>query len=243
MRKWLMLAVVVIMVFAVFPISAQETSCPGDLEAIIASLSADYETPEDALRAITAAREALQTVEINCARAGVVLLEETYTSPADSTNSAGTPVHSQTFTLSYPNGWDIGYFSPSETGGVLFLGNTPTAQRLLQTEQPVLSEGEMALQVLVGTPTDRQDSSALQSVVADFELLLRGLYPDSSVTEYLTLDGREAARFSYRGTSFDGFLVALTLDGGRFVAIRGVTSTGNLDALQSVAQAVAISVQ
>ncbi len=233
MRKWLLLVVIVLAV--ALPLSAQEATpadgaCPGDLSAVIAALSADYETPHDALRAVTAARAALQAAEIACARAGVVLLDETYT-PTEGT-----------FTLNYPNGWSVGIFSPSETGGVLFLGNTDIAQRLLQTEQPVLSAGEMALQVLVGTPTQREEE-ALTAIVGDFELLLRGLYPDSSVTEYFTLDGRPAARMSFRGTTFDGFLVALTLDNGRFVAIRGVTATGNLDALQAVAEAVVISVR
>ncbi len=232
MRKWL---IVLVMLLAIVPVSAQDSTpedgvCPGDLESVVASLSADYETPQDALRAITAARAALQAVEINCARGGVVVLDEEYTPPEG------------TFTLNYPNAWQVGVFSPSETGGVLFLGNTGIAQRLLQAEQPILVQGEMALQVLVGTPTQR-DEDALQGIVSDFEVLLRGLYPDSSVTEYYTLDERNAARMSFRGTSFDGILVALTLEGGRFVAVRGVTSTGNLDALQSVAQAVAVSVR
>lgn len=233
MRKWLVVGLMLLAVAV--PLSAQEATpadgaCPGDLSGIIAALSADYETPEDALRAITAAREALTAAEVACARAGVILLDETYT-PAEGT-----------FTLNYPNGWNAGVFSPSETGGVLFLGNTALAQRHLQTEQPVLSEGEMALQVLLGTPTQRAEEG-LQAIIGDFELLLRGLYPDSSVTEYFTLDGRNAARMSYRGDAFDGFLIALTLDNGRYVAIRGVTATGNLDALQAVAQAVAVSVR
>ena len=231
MRKgWLVLVVMVMM--AALPVSAQDASaCPGDTTAVIAALSADYETPEDALRALITARETLQALELNCARAGVILVEEEYT-PTEGT-----------FTLNYPNSWEIGVFSPSATGGVLFLGNTPLAQDYLQVEQPTPEEGAMALQVLIGTPTDRQDLGGLQSVVADFELLLRGLYPDSSVTEYFTLDERESARMSFRGTTFDGFLVALAMDNGRFVAIRGVTSTGNLDALQAVAQAVAVSVR
>ncbi|MBK8031065.1 MAG: hypothetical protein IPK17_16575 [Chloroflexi bacterium] len=230
MSKGLLLLVMLVGLAAVFPVSAQDAAtCPGDLTAVIESLNADYETPEDALRALITAREALQAAELNCARAGVVLVEEEY-APAEGT-----------FTLNYPNGWEVGIFSPSETGGVLFLGNTPRAQDYLQVEQPTPEEGAVALQVLIGTPTDRQDVGGLQSVVADFELLLRGLYPDSSTTEFFTLDGREAARMSYRGTAFDGFLVALTMDNGRFVAIRGVTSTGNLDALQAIAQAVAVS--
>ena len=231
MRKgWLVLAVMLMVV--ALPVGAQETgTCPGDTSAVIGALSADYETPEDALRALITARETLQMLEMNCARAGVILIEEEYT-PTEGT-----------FTLNYPNSWEIGVFSPSATGGVLFLGNTPLAQDYLQVEQPTPEEGAMALQVLIGTPTDRQDLGGLQSVVADFELLLRGLYPDSSTTEYFTLDEREAARMSFRGTAFDGFLVALAMDNGRFVAIRGVTSTGNLDALQAVAQAVAVSVR
>lgn len=231
MRKWMaVLALLSVMAFAL-PVSAQDAACPGDMTAIIEALSADYESPEDALRAIIEARTALQTFETQCARAGVVLLDNAYTPEGG------------TFTLNYPNGWQEGIFSPSETGGVLFLGNTAFAQRLLQSEQPIPAQGEMGLQILIGTPTDREDASGLQSIVTDFEVLLRGLYPDSSVTEYFTLDGREAARLSFRGQAFDGFLIALALDGGRFVAIRGVTSTGELDALQNVAQAVAVSVR
>jgi hypothetical protein len=216
-------------------VSAQEATpgaegCPGDLTAISASLSADYETPEDALRALLAAREALLLAEINCARAGVILLEEAYTSD------------NGLLTLNYPNGWQVGFFSSSDTGGILFLGSTSAAQRSLQAEQPALLPGEMALQVLFGTPTERQ-GGGLESVVADFELLLRGVYPDNSTTEYFTLDGRDAARMSYRGAAFEGYLIVLSLDDGRYAAIRGVTSLGNLDALQAVADAVVVTVR
>lgn len=233
MRKGLMIGLLLLAL--AFPLSAQEATpgveaCPGDLSAVTAALSADYESPQDALRALIAAREALLLAETNCARAGVVLLEQTYAA------------ENGTFTLNYPNGWLPGFFSASETGGILFLGNTAAAQRALQSEQPPMQPGEMALQVLFGTPTDRQ-GSGLQSVVADFELVLRGVYPDASPTEYFTLDGRDAARFSFRGQTFDGYLVALSLADGRFVAIRGITSPGNLDALQAVANAVITSVR
>ena len=217
------------------PVSAQEATpeaCTFDLSPVLDLLNRDAEDPETALRHIVDARLALQAIEANCLAAGTVLMDQTY-SPDEGT-----------FTLNYPFGWQVGMFSPSETGGVLFLVNTPLADRLLQTAEPRVNAGEMALQVLVGTPVEGEGGEgALQTVLREFEQLIGSLYPDRSTTEFFTLDGRDAARFSYRGSGFDGFLVVIALDDGRYVAIRGIASNGNLAGLQTAAEAVAASVE
>lgn len=228
-RKWFLLMILLI----ALPVSAQEVTpkaCTYDLTSVLDLLNRDAETPEQALRHVIDARLALQVIETQCLAAGTVLLDHTYT-PDEGT-----------FTLNYPLGWQVGMFSPSETGGVLFLGNTSLSDRLLQTAEPRVNAGEMALQVLVGRPVEGGEG-ALQSVLGEFEQLIGSLYPDRSTTDFFTLDGRDAARFSYRGNGFDGFLVVIALDDGRYVAIRGIASTGNLAGLQATAEAVAASVQ
>ena len=229
-RKWFLLLILLI----ALPASAQDATpevCTYDLTPVLDLLTRDAEDPEQALRHVIDARLALQVIEADCLAAGTVLLDQIYT------------FHEGTFTLRYPLGWQIGMFSPSETGGVLFMGNTPLADRLLQTAEPVVKEGEMALQVLVGTPVEGEGGEdALQTVLREFEQLIGSLYADRSTTEFFTLDERDAARFAYRGSGFDGMLVVLALEDGRYVAVRGVTSSGSLVGLQAAAEAVAASV-
>ena len=84
----------------------------------------------DAVALIAEARSALLQIEQDCAAAGVVALDQTYTAPEN------------VFTLDYPHDWTVGTYTPSSTGGIVFIGNSPLADRLLQVAEPQIEAGE-----------------------------------------------------------------------------------------------------
>ncbi len=215
----------------VFPALAQDAAaCPPDLSGVQSLLEqASAAQGEAALALIAEARTQLSSIEQDCAAAGVVALDQIYTAPDD------------VFTLSYPHGWMVGTFTPSSTGGVLLMGNSPLADRLLQVADPQITAGEQAVQVLVGAPQTTEDVS-LQLVIADFEDLIGSLYQDVTTTEYYALEGRAAARLTFHAADLDGMVVGVELGGGRYAVVRGVASSGSLSAIQSVVEAIAASI-
>lgn len=215
------------------PAFAQESTatCDLDLSSAIEILQGVESTEgADALALIVSARDQLLAAEQNCAAAGVVLLDQDYTAP------------DEVFSLSYPHGWSVGTFTPSESGGIVFIGNSPFADRHLQVADPNIRAGEQAVQLLYGAPQSAEEAS-LEAVIADFEQLIGTLYEDVSTTEYFTLDGRDAARFFFRGATFDGIVVGADLGDGRFVAVRGVAASGRLESLRGVVEAIVASVR
>ncbi len=223
----------------VFPALAQDaaqtedapTVCSVDVsgaQALLEQAASASET--DAVALIAQARDALQQIEQNCAAAGVVALDQTYAAPDD------------VFTLSYPHGWTVGTFTPSSTGGVILIGNSPLADRLLQVAEPDILAGEQAVQVLVGAPQTTEDVS-LKLVIADFETLIGSLYQNVTATEYYALEGRAAARLTFHAANLDGVVIGVELGGGRYAVVRGVASAGSLTAIQNVVEGIAASIQ
>lgn len=229
---------VVLSLLVVFPAFAQDSteesapaSCTIDVSAVQTLLSQASEAENtQAVALIAEARAALLQIEQDCAAAGVILLDGTFSASND------------TFTLSYPHGWTVGTFTPSDTGGVVLFGNSPVSDRLLQVAEPQIEAGEQAVQVLVGAPQTGGEVS-LQSVLADFESLVSSLYQNVSTTEYYALEGRPAAKLSFHADNLDGVIVGVELGEGRYAVLRGVTSSGNLDAIRSTAEAIAASIQ
>jgi hypothetical protein len=222
-----------------FPALAQDaaqtenasTECNVDVSGAQALLEqAAAASGADAVALIAQARGELQQIEQNCAAAGVVALDQTYTAPDDA------------FTLSYPDGWTTGTFTPSSTGGVILIGNSPLADRLLQVAEPEIVPGEQAVQVLVGAPQTTENVS-LQLVIADFEDLIGSLYQHVTTTEYYALEGRAAARLTFQAANLDGVVIGVELGGGRYAVVRGVASSGSLNAIQSVVEGIAASIK
>jgi hypothetical protein len=207
------------------PTCAIDVSAAQDLLA----QAADAE-PEAALPLLAAARDNLLAMQQACAANGIALFDQTFTTP------------DRMVSLSYPNSWTVGGYTPSETGGVLFISSSLTAQSYLQQREPEISGSEQAVQVLVGQPETR-DGDPLQSVLADFDELLRSMYTEVSTIESYTLDGRSAAMLAFRSSGFDGVVVAIDLGGGRFAAVRGLAAPGGLSGIRTVAEQIAISVQ
>ncbi len=221
----------------VFPALAQDATestpaaCVVDVSGVQTLLEqAAAAEGSDAVALIAEARSALLQIEQDCAAAGVVALDQTYTAPEN------------VFTLDYPHDWTVGTYTPSSTGGIVFIGNSPLADRLLQVAEPQIEAGEQAVQVLVGAP-QTAEGVTLQRVLADFEQLVGSLYQDVTPTDYYALAGRPAARLIFRATNLDGVIVGVELGEGRYGVVRGVTNSGNLAALQSTVEAIAASIE
>lgn len=228
----IVISLFVLMLLALPTFAQDDTAtCPANIDAVIDTLSGlDDLAPEEALARVVEARATLQQIELECARAGVVLLTETFTAPEER------------FTVDYPSGWFVGTYNPTAAGGVLFLGSSPAAERLLQIEQPRIVLGEQALQVVVGLPPE-QENTTLETVMSDFLVPLTAIYTDISTTSFYEVGDRTLAQISYRGDGFDGVVIGAEVGDGRFTIVRGVTAGGNLDALTAVAEEVALSVR
>ncbi len=221
----------------VFPALAQDvtettpTACAVDVSGAQTLLEqAAAADGADAVALIAQARAELLSIEQDCAAAGVVALDQTYAAPDD------------VFTLNYPHGWTVGTFTASSTGGVILIGNSPLADRLLQVAEPQIAPGEQAVQVLVGAP-QTTEAISLQLVIADFEGLIGSLYQDVTTTEYYALEGRAAARLTFHAANLDGVVVGVELGDGRYAVVRGVASSGSLNAIQSIVEGIAASIQ
>ena len=209
----------------------QPQTCTIDLSAVQDLLTqAQGQAGTAALALVVEAREGLLKIEQDCASAGVILLDQSYSAPDAS------------FSVSYPHGWSVGTYTPSETGGVLFLGNSAFADRLLQLQEPQIAPGEQAIQLLVGTPEATRQGDPLENVISDFESLINALYQDVSTTEYYTLDDRRAARLSFRGGGFDGVVVGIEVGDGRFAVARGIAAAGGLSSITATARSIVASV-
>lgn len=226
------LALFLLVLLAALPAAAQdEPTCAVDVSAAQDLLTqAAAAEPEAALTLLAQARDAILAIEQSCAQAGIILLDQTFTAPEN------------TFTVSYPHGWSVGTVTPSPTGGVVFFASTSDPDSLLQIAEPTLTGGTQAIHLLVGVRS-AGETDALAAVLADFEELIRSMYTEVSTVEYYTLEGRNAARLSFRSAGFDGVIVAVDAGEGRFAVARGIAAPGKLEAVRAVAEAMVLSVE
>lgn len=207
------------------PTCAVDVSVVQDLLAQVADAE-----PEAAVALLAQAQDALLGIQQGCAASGIAVLDQTLNTPDG------------LISLNYPHGWVVGGYTPSETGGVLFISSSRTAETYLQMAQPEISGSAQAVQVLVGQPETRE-GDALQSVLADFDELIRSMYTEVSTIETYTLDERNAGTFAFRSAGFDGVIVGIDLGNGRFAVVRGLAAPGGLSGIRAIAEAIAISAQ
>lgn len=230
--------------------AAQDADCTIDvnpvlhmlLDAQTSSLNGDNAR---SLTSIAEAQRALLDIQTSC---GLIVedLPEAALSPFALTETYNAP--NLYFGFDHPAGWTVGSFSG--TTGYASLSLSPTGD----TE-----EGEQinaSFQLVVGLPSII-GSSMTTTTVSDLNSFVSAYLETAAasnssaigMSEWYTLDGRDAYRVGYTNTNGSGNLAAgiaifLALqDGERILVLNGLADAGNELELLQLAEAIAVTVR